>query len=353
MNRLHHISQAGHDADERLSQVEAVMQRYARGGRVDRMGAMALEQLATGGRRFRARLALLACDALGVGERNAVQWAAAVELLHNATLIHDDIQDQDTTRRGCPTLWVKHGCAQAINAGDFMLMLPHLVVEDMASPVRAELGFAVARAATRTVRGQAGEMGLRPSGRFDWDSYLTAAEGKTGALLALPMYGALRLAGRSAAQAERIAELYVQLGVLFQLQDDLVDLFGDKGRGEVGCDVYEGKVSALVVAQLERSPRSRSLLLEILDRPRAETTQEDVQLLTALFERSGARDAVLSRISGLRSRILDSDALANEPQLWKVTDQLVSLTLAPVAHLLPPRNSQECPGQRLVEDATA
>lgn len=320
--------------DDRLSKVELCMQRYARDGRVDRLGTMALDQLATGGRRFRARLALLACEVLGVAEHDAILWATAVELLHNATLVHDDVQDEDTTRRGRPTLWVKHGKAQAINAGDFLLMLPQLVIAELRSPVRADLAFSLARLATEVVRGQSNEMALRSSGRFDWESYTSAARGKTGALLALPAYGALRLAGRCAGSSQRIAEVFQEIGVLFQLQDDLVDLYGDKGRGEVGCDIYEGKISALVVAQLECSPRSRPLVLEILDRPRDLTSQDDVTLLSALFERSGARDRVVARTLALRAQILKADALAREPALREVAERLVNWTLEPVAHLL-------------------
>lgn len=320
--------------EDSLAKVEACMQRYARGGRVDRLGTMALEQLATGGRRFRARLALLACQVVDVCEHDAILWAGAVELLHNATLIHDDVQDEDTTRRGRPTLWTKHGKAQAINAGDYLLMLPHLLLADLESPVRGELGLTLARLATEVVRGQCSELALRSSGRFDWESYGAAARGKTGALLALPVYGALRLAGRSASQSQRIADVFQEIGVLFQLQDDLVDIYGDKGRGEVGCDIYEGKFSALVVAQLECSPRSRRFVLEILDRERDVTTPEDVAVLSALFERSGARDRVISRVYALRDRILTAPALSREPALQAVATRLVAWTLAPIAHLL-------------------
>jgi geranylgeranyl diphosphate synthase type I len=339
--------------DERLAKVEVAMQRYAHGGRIDRLGSMTMDHLSTGGRRFRARLALLACQALEVPEREAILWATAVELLHNATLIHDDIQDEDTTRRGSPTLWMKHGRAQAINAGDFLLMLPLLVVEDLRFPVNAELGFAIARAATRIVRGQCNEMGLRSSGRFDWENYSSSAQDKTGALLALPVFGALRLAGATAESSERISELFRDVGLLFQLQDDLVDLYGDKGRGEIGCDLYEGKISALVVAQLERSPRSRRLVLDILDRPRQLTTPEDVHLLSTLFERSGARDDVVSRICAVRARILSAEALVEVPGLWAITQRLISWTLEPVLHLLPRTGAEPCSEQRTAAGTTA
>jgi len=226
-------------------------------------------------------------------------------------------------------------------------MLPHLLLEDLASPARGELAFAVAKAATHIVRGQCSEMGLR-SGRIDWERYLAAARGKTGALLALPVLGALRLAGRPADVSERVAQVFQEVGVLFQLQDDLVDLYGDKGRREVGGDIYEGKISALVVAQLQCAPSSRGLVLELLDRPRELTTTEDVQLLATLFERSGARAHVLGRITALRARILGADVFREQPELLEVSERIVTWTLAPLLHLLPAE-----PSTRAVTGASA
>ena len=99
-----------------LDNVERLMRSLASGDRLERAGVMVQEHLATGGKRIRARLAMCATAALGGDRGDAIGWAAAVELLHNATLIHDDIQDGDRMRRGEPTTWVRHGAAQAINA---------------------------------------------------------------------------------------------------------------------------------------------------------------------------------------------------------------------------------------------
>ena len=82
---------------------------------------MALYHLRTGGKRLRGRLALCAAKDQSVNPEQALLWAAACELLHNATLIHDDIQDNDPIRRGQPSLWKKFGVAQAINVGDFFI----------------------------------------------------------------------------------------------------------------------------------------------------------------------------------------------------------------------------------------
>jgi hypothetical protein len=128
-------------ADDSLSDVEDAMSRLAVGTRLERSGHMVQEHLATGGKRLRSRLALSAIEAMGGTREHGVGWAAACELVHNATLIHDDLQDGDRVRRGNPTTWVRHGAAQAINAGDLLLMLPFLAIEAVPAEVTLVVGF--------------------------------------------------------------------------------------------------------------------------------------------------------------------------------------------------------------------
>lgn len=309
------------------------MLRLATTGRCERAGRMAADHLAAGGKRLRARLALASLEALGGRRLDGVGWAAAVELLHNATLVHDDIQDGDHVRRGRPTLWSVHGVAQAINAGDLMLMLPFLALQDAPHTLRGDLAAALAEYATRCVRGQVQELDLLRAGQLDWCSYLDAAEGKTGALVALPVHGAALLGGRSDAHAAALANAFLQIGLLFQLQDDLLDLYGDKGRACHGSDLYEGKVSALVVAHVARRPSERSALVELLATPRAETTPASVERAIDDFVASGAQADVLARIESLARDARDAEVLADEPALHAVAISLVHLALAPIRHL--------------------
>lgn len=318
-------------APEGLDDVEVAMRRLI--GPRDRAAAMADEHLATGGKRLRARLALAATTALGGSVRDAIPWAAAVELLHNATLVHDDIQDRDTVRRGAPTLWARHGTAQAINAGDFLLMLPFLAVGEAPLQLQSELCRGLADHAVRTVRGQIAELDLIKRGPPGWDAYLEAIAGKTGALVGLPVYGAAILAGRSRAQAEQLSNAFAGLGLLFQLQDDVLDLYGDKGRGRPGSDLFEGKVSALVVAHLARRPSDRGPLLTLLTTPRDETPAEEVDRFIGDFAESGALADVLRRIEALAAAAETDAALAEEPALRGVALDLTSLALAPICHL--------------------
>jgi geranylgeranyl pyrophosphate synthase len=112
------------DHTDLLARVEARMTELGGDRLADPGARMVHEHLGAGGKRLRARLAIAACQALGGRAEDAVDWAAAVELLHNASLVHDDIQDGDRTRRGKPALWARYGSAQAINTGDLLLMLP-------------------------------------------------------------------------------------------------------------------------------------------------------------------------------------------------------------------------------------
>ena len=142
------------------------------------------------------RLVLSVAEALGVN-RDAATQAANAEMLHNATLVHDDLQDGDTMRRGHATTWVRHGAPQAINTGDLMLMLPFVGVQhvDVEDGVRWQLSRCIAERAAETVRGQSLEMDLLHGNHLDWASFSCAVRGKTGQLLALPVEGTALISG--------------------------------------------------------------------------------------------------------------------------------------------------------------
>jgi geranylgeranyl diphosphate synthase type I len=320
---------------ERLDAVRAMMLELAAGARFERLGAIVQEHLYTGGKRLRAKLALGSLEALGGDPTQGVAWAAACELLHNATLVHDDLQDHDPVRRGHFAVWVRHGQAQAINAGDLLLMLPFIALEHLSvePALRWHLSRAIARRAEQTVRGQSLEMCLLHGGRWDWDSYADAATGKTSALMALPVHGAALLAGRGPMESERLADCFMRVGLLFQIQDDIIDLFGDKGRGEIGGDLREGRVSALVVEHLRLHPEDQSWLIELLSRPRDATSDRDVEEVAERFRHGGALAGALARIEDERAALESAPELAAEPQLRQVALELVELSVAPLAKL--------------------
>lgn len=330
------IADAGLRSDAGMAEVEAMMAELAGDG--DLAATMAHEHLSTGGKRLRARLALAAMEVLGAPRMTGIGWAAACELLHNATLIHDDLQDGDRTRRGHDTTWVRHGAAQAVNAGDLLLMLPYLAIDRVtATPdQRLAMVMALAQHATATVRGQTTELAMAQEEHVSWAEYLRAVEGKTGALFQLPVEGAALLAGRSRVQARAIADAFRGVGVLFQLQDDVLDLYGEKGRGLPGSDLREGKVSALVVEHLELHPQDGPWLRGLLALPRDETPRDQVEHAMNRFRDGGALERVLARINGEASGAISAPALADEPALRAVAWELVCVALDPISHLIRP-----------------
>lgn len=323
------------DADPRLAEIKALMLKLAAGRRFERLGAIVQEHLFTGGKRLRARLALASMDALSAPVEASVGWAAACELLHNASLVHDDLQDSDPVRRGHFTVWVRHGQSQAINAGDLLLMLPYTALEhvDCSDATKWHLTRAIARRAEDTVRGQSLEMCLLDSGQWDWQSYVDASCGKTSALMVLPVHGAALLAGRPPDTAEALADTFKPLGLLFQIQDDVLDLYGDKGRGEPGGDIREGRVSALVSEHLRLQPQDERWLVGILAKSRDETTARDIERVAERFRASGTLNAVLDRIQACARGVEESETLAEEPGLRAVALDLIERSLDPIRFL--------------------
>lgn len=322
--------------DGGMDDVEHLLHELATGSRFERLGVIAREHLTTGGKRLRARLALATMEALGGDRQAAVPWAAATEMLHNATLVHDDLQDGDAVRRGQPAVWARHGVNQAINVGDLMLILPWRALEHLdCDPGRQWLlARQLARCAEEVVRGQSAELDLLPRRRLDWEAYREAAEGKTAALFALPIYGSCVLAGCDPAEASVYARELRSVGTLFQIADDVLDLYGDKGRGEPGADLREGKVSALVVEYLRLHPDARDALIGLLELDRDDTPTDRVAAMIATFREGGALDAVWERLRAIETGVRQS-SLAQVPTLHRVALDLVDRALAPIRHTAP------------------
>jgi len=297
---------------------------------VDPGARMVREHLGAGGKRLRARLALAACHALGGYAEDAIDWAAAVELLHNASLIHDDIQDGDRTRRGEPALWARYGAAQAINTGDLLLMLPFRALNRYPAEAQAALVQILAEYAESTARGQIRELALTASPDKGWGDYFDAVSGKTGTLFALPVRGAAELAGLMPEEAQELASALSSIGVIYQLQDDLLDLFDEKGRRPRGSDIYEGRLSAVVLTHLDLHPEDGPALFEVLGKPREETTPREVSDLINRFIEDGAASQLLGRIELLASELLSSDALNRTSGIHAVASELVARVLGPL-----------------------
>lgn len=316
------------------AELEATMLRLATGDRFERLGAIAHEHLLAGPRRQRGELVRELAQVLGVALDRSIPWAAACELIHAASLIHDDLEDRSRWRQGSYSVWVRHGEAQAINAGDLLLMLPFLALESLPTdPATAwSLSRAIARRAVETVRGQSLELCLIASGRRTLEAYEEAVRGKSRVRWVLPVHGLAILAGWSEAQAEACAEPFAALGLAGQLADELRDLYG-QGRERRGDRLREGKVSALLVEHLTRAPKDLEWLGPLLGKSASDTSPDDIERAASAFRSSGSVAAVQARLRELLKGLAEAEALAAHPNLLAVAQARLTRTIVAVADL--------------------
>lgn len=304
------------------------------------LSAMCSYHVETGGKRLRALLPLLVAETLGASEAGLIPFGAACEMLHNATLVHDDLQDGDKQRRGRDTVWHRFGAARAINLGDAMFYYAVLLLQrlDVDVLLRERAARRLLIETLRVIDGQEREFLLKQEPLPTVEGYTLMVEGKTSGLFALPVAGAAELCGAAPAVVAALEESARHLGVLFQVQDDVLDLYGDKGRGMRGSDVAEGKRSVLAVHALEAAPPDDAAWLQrTLDKPREETSSDDIDRVVELFDRVGSSSFALDELGRRRSRALAPAAYAEAPALAQLIDGLCDLFLAPIQPLLAER----------------
>jgi len=211
------------------------------------------------GKRIRPLVVLLAAAASGGDWKSALPAAAAVELVHNFSLIHDDIEDNSNKRRGRTTVWKKWGMAQGINAGDGMFVLSNLAVLDLTVAHSAETVVKAAAILHNTcldlTRGQFLDMSYETRSDLTIEDYWPMVSGKTAALLAACCQLGALLGGADDAMQEAYRDTGHYLGLAFQVQDDILGIWGDSALTgkSAESDLVTGKKSLPVLYALGKN----------------------------------------------------------------------------------------------------
>jgi geranylgeranyl diphosphate synthase type I len=252
-------------------------------------GADGTPQPGAGGKAVRPTLTLLGAEAVGAAPASAVPGAVAVELVHNFSLLHDDVMDHDRMRRHRPTAWALYGVGPAICAGDALVVLAHQVLMEDPTPSRLEASRRLAAATEAMIAGQADD--LRFEGRLDVSvaEYLAMAARKTGALLACAAAIGAILGDAPPSAVDALGRFGHHLGLAFQAIDDLLGIWGAPERTgkPVGSDLRQRKASLPIVAALASDGAAASELARML----ANGSLDDaaVARATDLVEATGAR----------------------------------------------------------------
>ncbi|MCS7283589.1 MAG: polyprenyl synthetase family protein [Anaerolineae bacterium] len=242
------------------------------------------------GKRLRPLFCLLVCEVCGGNWEHALPAAAAVELTHNFSLIHDDIEDGDRTRRGRPTVWALWGIPQGLNAGDALFALAHIallrLMDRGVSPEKVvEAVRILDQACLRLTEGQYLDLLFEGMSDVTVDQYLQMIERKTGALLSAACELGALVAGAPLSIRKQMAHFGHHVGLAFQIRDDYLGIWGDPQRTgkPVGSDLRRGKKTYPVVWAMEQSAQFRALMAQ------PSRSEEEIAQALRFLEASGAR----------------------------------------------------------------
>ncbi len=277
---------------EYKGEVEAELERYLpRNGEPQEFYASVWDLLDRGGKRFRPALTFLACECVGGRRDDAIGGAAAVELLHNMTLVHDDIEDQSELRRGKPCIHIIYGVPTAINVGDAMLIKVFEIANSSKIPQDRchRLVSQIAKRAYDITWGQAFEFGMWDRKDFTEEDVIRLLRHKTGALTGLSTEAGAIAGGGSEEQLTILSEFGETIGVGFQIVDDILNVAGDvKEYGkEIGGDIREGKKTVLAAHLLKTaSSQDRKTFTRLLGKTKI--TRKEVRKTVDLYEKYGS-----------------------------------------------------------------
>ena len=250
-----------------------------------------------GGKRFRAILPRLVGEATGSAHEGHYTLGSSIEIIHNFTLVHDDIMDQDPIRRGLNAVHVEYDDATAINAGDAMLAVGFEILADSDEISPENLKFlvqSIGEMVRRVAEGQQEDFDFEQRDYVSEEEYIAMIAGKTSAMFETCAETGAKLAGADSETVENMAEWGLKLGLCFQLMDDLIDITGDtETLGKpAGSDVVQGKKTLIAIHALD-SGNDLPAFSKVYGK--GECTDEDLAKAVEELRNNGSIDYAMDR----------------------------------------------------------
>ena len=244
-----------------------------------------------GGKRLRPVMCLLSAQAVGGDATEVLPYAAAIEMTHVFTLIHDDIMDKSPLRRGVPTVHTKFGESTAMLAGDTLsaLAFETLARVNIPAELHREIAKEFAGLIKEICEGQTLDLRFEGQRRIDELTYFHMAERKTATLYEIGMKHGAMIAGGDVILAKKLAEAGRLIGLAFQLWDDCLDVTGQSAQTgkPQNLDIFAGKKTLITVFAMDKlDPMDRRLLIDLL--AKKDKNEADIKAVLKLFEKSGA-----------------------------------------------------------------
>lgn len=255
--------------------------------------------LKMGGKRLRPVMLLMAYNMFSDEIKNALPAAIGIEVFHNFTLLHDDIMDNAEVRRNCPTVHKKFGENSAILSGDAMAFLAYDFFMECNSPNIREALQLFSRTAVEVCEGQQFDMDFETRMDVTVDEYVEMIRLKTAVLLACCLKTGAILAGAPEKTAEELYDFGINLGLAFQLQDDLLDTFGDQSifGKKIGGDILANKKTFLLINALEKTSMRQNAKLVAWIEKTDFSPKEKIKTITDIYESAGIKDITEKEIN--------------------------------------------------------
>jgi len=264
--------------------------------------------LSGGGKRIRPLLVLLASEAVGGTAWQAEHAAVAIEILHNFTLVHDDIMDNASSRRGRATVHTKWDTNIAILVGDELVALAYRELLKTRSPRIARIADIFTEGVVEVCEGQAYDKEYETRKHVSVDEYLLMIGKKTGKMVSVASEIGAVIGGGSADEIRALRSYGASIGRAFQIQDDLLDIMADeKEFGKpIGGDIVEGKKTFLLIEAFARSRGAdKRLLRSVINR--GGTSRKNIPAVREIYERCGviqmAKQTIAKNIDGANKQL--------------------------------------------------
>jgi geranylgeranyl diphosphate synthase type II len=247
--------------------------------------------LSLGGKRMRPALLLMACDLFGGDVEAALSPALAIEVFHNFTLVHDDIMDNAPLRRGKATVHERWGQNAGILSGDVMLVLAYQLMMKVEDCLLRQVLDIFSQTAVGVCEGQQLDMDFEKLQTVGIDEYLNMIRLKTSVLLGGALKIGALIGGADLADAELLYSFGEHLGIAFQLQDDILDVYGDPDKfgKQVGGDIISNKKTYLLIKALELADVAQARELTGWINASDFNSEEKVSAVTGIYNRLNVR----------------------------------------------------------------
>ena len=261
----------------------------------------------SGGKYIRPLLMIYAAELFGKGPEDVMINAYGVELFHNFTLLHDDIMDNSSVRRGKPSVFKKFGLNSGILSGDLMLILSLQLASKHNGKTNVELFDLINETAIKIHEGQQMDVDFESLKLVEEKEYIKMIEYKTAVLLACSLQMGALIAGASYVDQKRIHEFGRLMGIAFQIQDDYLDAFGDAKVGKrIGGDILNNKKTLLFIASYNLGNEQQKK--ELLDHFKTKKASEErkIEAVKEIFIASGGKQYCFDKMAQLHEEALES-----------------------------------------------